>query len=304
MQKIVLLLILGVSAPLAAQDPIPDTTEAWRYFPLEVGNIWEYTNDTAFPEAAYRQETSIERDTVIDNTQYFIADNVWYNSDGTVNGSRRDVLRFDSLAAQVVVLYESEELLFAPYSCSFDAPFPPVGEQLQCGPGPFELVTGIGYDTFVWIGEDALTTAVKRYKKGDWAEIRYAAGVGYIGESGCGGWCYEWSLTYAEISGEVYGEQHVANEHAVPSRPSDISLSVSPNPFSSNAVLSIASASSRNYTVEVFDLLGRRVYSEEHVAGVGETALNLDGTDWPRGLYLVRVTTAIGQTSTTRIARQ
>ena len=52
MRWFALLLIFGVCAPLAAQDPIPDTTEVWRYFPLEIGNVWEYRQfDRALKEA-------------------------------------------------------------------------------------------------------------------------------------------------------------------------------------------------------------------------------------------------------------
>ncbi len=35
------LLLIGAT-PLRAQEPVPDTTDWRTYFPLEVGNEWQY----------------------------------------------------------------------------------------------------------------------------------------------------------------------------------------------------------------------------------------------------------------------
>ena len=56
--------------------------------------------------------------------------------------------------------------------------------------------------------------------------------------------------------------------------------------------------------VEGCDVVGGRGETEENVGGTGETTLDQDGADGPRGLYRVRGTTADGKVVTARIERQ
>ena len=306
MRWFALLLIFCVCVPLAAQDPIPDTTEVWRYFPLEIGNVWEYRDFDYFELSLYYLERIVvKRDTFIGEMRYFISNRTAYDDEGTVLSNFERVLRYDSVAAQIVRFDGVEEWPYAPTGCSFDVPFPPEGEQLECGPKPFRFVLGIGYNVPVQIGSDVVITAVKQYSFEIWTELRYASGIGHIGYEGCAAWCWDVRLTYANISGVEYGEPNpVANEQEMPGQEPSFAPRVYPNPAQGSIAIALVLDGHQPVSVEVFDLLGRRVYSEEHVAGARETAIHLDGSDWPRGLYLVRVTTADGQVATTRITRQ
>ena len=63
-----------------------------------------------------------------------------------------------------------------------------------------------------------------------------------------------------------------------------------PNPFSSVATFSVALNQAQRISVSVFDLLGRQVSQVfDGMLAATEQQFTLDGTDWPNGVYLLKV---------------
>jgi hypothetical protein len=95
------LLLLGLFAlpfaPCLAAQAIPDTTAPWRYYPLHVGDAWEYS---VGPEhRVMRRE--IERDTLIQGRRYAITRDVTYDAEGDVLQDLSYPVRFDTLTSEV-----------------------------------------------------------------------------------------------------------------------------------------------------------------------------------------------------------
>jgi hypothetical protein len=157
----------------------------------------------------------------------------------------------------------------------------------------------------VIVGGDTVTTALKAYTyfTGTVVETRYAAGLGllyYVSEE-LGS--FERALRYVRVGGVEYGEHIPLAGEPPAGRPATLTLTTHPNPFLDRVTLDLTVPSPQAVTVEVFDVLGRRVYAEEHaVSRVARLAL--DGRAWAPGVYVVRATAGDGQSAFTRIVRR
>ena len=301
MRWFALLLIFCVCVPLAAQDPIPDTLDFRLYYPLEVGNVWEYTV-VYFGQSTFNSKREIVNDTLIEGREYFIErrSRSERGSPWEVNGDL--LLRYDDTTTRLYRWnseFDTDEI----HTCPLGADF---GTVVDCSDmGSEETVYG-GYGGTV--GFNVGSTTVEATKT--FAGIadppgfpEFAAGIGdYFLQIDIGFSRRE--IEYARISGVEYGVPiPVGTEAEVPDH-SELSISVYPNPGSGSFVVAIALRDPQPASIHVFDLLGRRVYSEERFTSAGATQLQLDGSNWPRGLYLFRVTTADGQMAAIRITRQ
>ncbi len=108
------------------------------------------------------------------------------------------------------------------------------------------------------------------------------------------------TLAYAEVGGQVYGENPVAEE-AHPGFEDASTVTVTPNPSRGVIALRLALPRPGAARVEVFDALGRRVHVVDLPAGLSD--LRLDAADWRPGVYVARVTTASGQVAMARFVR-
>ena len=307
MRWFALLLILCVCTPLAAQDPIPDTTEAWRYFPLGIGDVREYevfimNAPPCLPGCFHYWRRTVVGDSTIDGTTYRHIVREEFDSNREPFNTRNEFYRIDTTAAEIYWSFNA-----VPYGgtiCGLDAPFPPPKSEIECDGGMLFSVTGVGYAQEIQIGTDVVTTAVKKFSR-FFESFTYAADIGLINQAYDEGSTFDYTLTYANVGGVEYGTPFPVNIGSGEPGPPGFELSVIyPNPTTDGFSIAFFSDRTRHTKIEAFDLLGRRVYSGEHIAGAGQTTLNLDGSDWSRGLYLIRVTTADGQTATARIVRQ
>jgi hypothetical protein len=290
--------LLLLAAPALAQDPIPDTTAAWRYYPLEIGNVWDYLYRPTIGPVTYSR-VSIERDTLIAGERYFVQRTTEYDDDLTIRDSYTSMLRFDTTAANVV--YPDDTPLFP---CRLDMPFPsfPGGEPIDCGDHAF--VEGIGPEVEISIGFPLNTVTVVTAAKQIYqypGGVLLAANIGFVEVYTCE-FCGDSYLLYARVSGMEYGEPlALASEPTTPeARPA---LSIYPNPTRGVATLTLAVPTPQMLTVEVFDTLGRRVHREGRAAS-GPTSISLDGRAWAPGVYVVRVTGEGGAQATARLVRQ
>lgn len=321
MRPVLLLAALVFALPAQAQAPLvanapapaaaflraggaePDTTEAWRYFPLAVGNAWEYYN---YFTGERRRVDVYGTETYNDRT-YFSTVSVRYDGDGAARGGDPPgrALRYDTTAAAVwfYVHETGGEFPLFEASCPLDAPF---GGEVDCYLGGEEFAVGGGYDGLLAFGEplpgtgeDTVRTAVKTYgytDPGIFYDLRYAADLGlvyyddeYVREG----------VYYARVDGMEHGVSvlppfTVDVEAGTPEATAGITA-LYPNPVRARLTLSFNTETSAPVVVEIVDVLGRVVLRRTEAGfGAGAHTLPLDVSALAGGVYFARVQTGSG----------
>jgi len=115
----------------------------------------------------------------------------------------------------------------------------------------------------------------------------YDAGVHLLGPTADGNHPYvDNSLLWVEVNPlEIPGTTGTFT----PKKP-ELVLSITPNPASSNALLTTNFSGNEDVMVEVIDLMGRRVYQSNTRAAAGRQVLSLPVQNLLAGTYWVRVT--------------
>lgn len=286
------LLLLGflIAASASAQVGQPDTTDWRSYYPLEVGNEWQY-HYTGFglPDADYRNR--IVADTLIGDVSYFIMERC---SDDFFVGleCRINYLRYNEERAGISgwspTVGAYDDWGFPP--CRFDAPFQTEINTKTCTVGPNGMILADGfYESSTSVGSTAFTGTEKWFDS-LFGWIRYLSGVGMFewwGEGDNG----DVELVFLRLDGVSYGTPvlTVGTEAAVPGRPSGVE--VSPNPVRDTATLRFTLDTPQDVTLEVFSVLGRRIRVEPLGAlGVGEQVIRFEPGGLPSGAYRLRLT--------------
>ena len=206
-----LTLILLAPNILLAQ-PIPDTLNWHRYYPLTVGNVWEY--QVVEGEPLLRRV--IIGDTVVLGREYFLMDETAYDYDYLGGGTELEVffrdtfyVRYDTLGTVVALKDVNSDTSSVPRSeLSYAAPDvyfdlrSAFGDSVRYGERAedFYLVGG-GYDRLVETGfGGAYVAAHKVFQDPLWMES-YATELGFLG----GGNLWGPRITFAKISGAEYG---------------------------------------------------------------------------------------------------
>ena len=302
----------------------PDPTPPHLYYPLAVGNVWEYANIGLLPTVdGWYTRREIPRDTVIDGRRYFVevrtrVDLQWQ---GWTDPSER-LVRYDSASTQVMILSPSGTEW--PLTCRFGADF---GGPVVCGtdpavepPGGSAYVSGglnqtipLGRGDGVTGGLDPDSLAVMAVKEFSFPlsgasfshYAYYAAPIGYAGET-AGSCACSRNLTYARVHLDD-GVYEVGERFAVAAdeRPEAGRLAVSafPTPTAGPLALAVDVPTTGAVTLEAFDALGRHVWRHEVALGVGRQRVEIDAGEWAPGLYVVRVTSG-GETATATVVRR
>ena len=292
---------LGIvaSGSASAQGGGADTTAAWRYYPLEVGNVWEYENPNGpFPSIFYQRR--VVGDTTALGHRYFVMER--RSTSAPAAPPSRSYVRFDTVTATPRSLLvfatgpPSEDVIGCPLDTT-------VGEALDCSDAFGFGTLGSHQVEPVVIGgsraegpADTVRTVVKSYAVGLGFYVVYAADIGIIRQGGEG--ADSW-LTYARIGGVEYGASRFPT--AITTRPrGPVSLRIDPNPARDRAALVLDGHAPGTARVEVVDLLGRRVLAVERPLGAGRQSLALDVGGLAPGAYVVRVE-ARGEVGTARL---
>lgn len=306
--RVVLLLMVfvGFSGILNAQDPVPDTTEAWRYFPLEVGNVWEYSvfvHATPMPPEYGFERRTVVGDSTVEGRVYrkFFVEQ--YDEGGFEIGLHTRVYRLDTLSAEILKpeFGGGERVVFGT-ACGLDAPFPPKGSEIECVSGSY--LTGVGYNQTVDISGDQVILAVKSFYEYPGGNFSFGADIGLIENQGCEGGCWDYDLVYASVDGVEYGTPFpVSVESGLPVSSQLVIDTVYPNPTSGDTSIVLSVDQTQSVRIDVYDLLGRRLHVHEQVITAGRTTVNFESSDWPRGTYIIRAATSGGETATTHVTR-
>lgn len=261
----------------------PDTLDPWRYYPLAIGNAWEYRN-----ENNETMRIDIPRDTIIADLKYFYWQRRWYNEEGQPAwGSVDDYLRYDTTSTYIVTS-GIQEPYFPWIPCRFDAQ---PDATLEC----WGMLAGsVDWMTYEGILEFSDTTVVnvagKRYNTlGMWT---YAADFGEV-------WGWEKdgrpprALTFARIDGQSFGTElypyTVSNESELLLE-SDLTIqALWPNPVRSSISLQLRVPQIGQVHVSVYDLLGREVLAWNGLLATHTETIELHVGTLPPGAYVVRM---------------
>ena len=282
-------------------DPVPDTTAPWRYFPLAVGDAWEYDRyPTGLPHIDLgTRRVDIEKDTLIEGTRYVIHRDRFYDADGELeSGIARTPIRFDTLTATVREAFMGGERIFRETHCPFDLPF---DAEVLCGEFPEPYFTYGGYDEGTLAFPDtSFSVTYKAYSSDLGFVTSYAADYGEFALSFDNGDTH--MLKYMRIGGEEYGAPQfpLPNEPAPPDT-NRLRLEAYPNPFRERLTVAVNGATGGLAEIELIDMLGRTVRRER--LGWGEHTLDLSGEGLAPGVYLVRIRTGTGDTATKKVLK-
>lgn len=295
------LLLLALFPTALQAQPTPDTTD-WRgYYPIQVGNAWEYqTTNPLVTDTTYRLVEMI-RDTTIDGRAYTVERHRLYigSRDQQVPAGYVYV-RYDTTAATVRAIHRLADGTLTPeepyYACDFSAPFDsmiscPMGALAVSGwylPGGAALYT-IGADPIHPTTEKSFFTLGTGH--------RFLHGIGLVSWSGDGDpWTTVWP-SFARVGGIEYGRRVVATT-AEPDfhRPAGLRIAAAyPNPFSEDALIAYETEAPGPLTVTLYDALGRRIHRETLGArGAGKHVYRLTDSGWPAGVYALLLETPAG----------
>lgn len=296
---IILLPLLLASTAHGQDTPVVNDTLDWqRYYPLEVGNTWEYGGLDRFT-------STIVGDTLTNGHRYFIRRDsipavgtlgpfintfyLRYDTTGTV-------LTLPSLEADTVEVtlpvYFNEEG-FQTY-LDLQAAF---GDTLYYGPPDTLYYVSGGYNEALRIGYASVEAdALKCFRLvGTILNDRcYATDIGYV----WGGNLFGSQLEYARVNGVTYGNLKTSVEGGAVV-PEHFSIeAIYPNPFKGRATVTYRLPKPSSIIVEVFNMLGQRIWWEAtSVQASGVVRYELQSREWSAGLYFVRLTTGGGEQS-------
>ena len=265
----------------------PDTTAPWRYYPLAVGNVWEYEGDILY-------RVSIPRDTTMNGRTYYATETAFADESGLLSSPVTRFIRYDSTAHVTKELFRTGpggEFVegAGQLSCPFDAPFDMVIS--IDGTGKCE-VSG-GYDVEVVFEReepgtvaDTVRTSVKQFRQFPAFTTRFAAGIGLVyaeGESN------SQTLQYYRVDGVERGVSRFSTLNAPTPPLAGASLTIGPNPTGGAATVRLSLPAPADVRVAVYDVLGRRVATLASGAlGAGAHALPFDAAPLAPGVYVVR----------------
>lgn len=210
-------ILVSPRVAFSQSETIPDTLD-WRlYFPLQVGNIWEYSNDS-FPQTYLSTygRSEIVGETVINDQQYFVLEGKAYNLDLELIGEGSIYLRYDT-TAQAVMQLTTTGCCPGEYSyqgaCNLNAPFPALNNSISytCPNGEGSLNLSGGYvNKLFQIGSDTVRVPAEKHFNFGGPGVTFLYGIGNPGGTSEGGYSST-SLIYLKVDDQEYGVSQVAS---------------------------------------------------------------------------------------------
>lgn len=290
---------LALGGPALAQAP-QDTLDWQRYYPLAVGNAWEYHDAEIHGDLTRHVLVS---DTTAGTHHYFrrTTHHELHTLTDTLRWASHDLVRYDT-AGVVVAVASVEADTVAVDPCHVGDYFMrdlrlAFGARTACpGVEADSVVVEGAYDTsWTLDGVPIAVAAVKEYVVDGLIFSEFVADIGPVGAGNLWGP----RLHYARVGGVEYGSpilMAVAAE-PTPSRPDDLSLRVIQNPVRAWASFEVRASRSERGRIEVFDLSGRRVHAMPVELAPGWRRVEIPTASLAAGTYVARVSTAEGGAS-------
>ena len=300
MRAISTFILILLTPTLSFCQVINDSLDWHRYFPLEVGNEWQYIDAESGPASRF----IIRKDTLVEGRHYFIGRETFFAPDGssqTFHPSRDIFLRYDT--SGVVVEFDNPDADTGYIPIVFKRgleSFPVVdlrsdfGSTVDHPDGLSDPINVTGeYETSLGLGQPEITVAaIKDFSSFVWF-WSFAADVGFLG----GGNLWGPRIRYARVSGVEYGTVLVSVEKVSNREQSSAEVSVYPNPATSDLNISIRADSCDRCSIIISDTIGRHVSTYPvHSVGV-VTIVHIDVSSLVPGLYFVRVKGMLGRLS-------
>ena len=309
-----LLSLLGVDSARAQEV---DTT---RFWPLDIGNRWEYTYaEQHWPAGADPADPVVKGYVISEITR-----------DTLINAERHVI--FSQQRYSLLNVPDLNPVLESEYSCALRVlddgiiEFAPDDEEGKCRRWDvldYQLslpLTNFEREIRVNINPDRVPYEVKiggiEYAfeatgwrisggaMGEYQEVRYAIDLGLFEwlhinppRLALNGWIYSYKLTFAQIRDESFGtERLVGIESDGELAPLQFSMDdVYPNPAVTHIHTRIRGAVQGTGLIEILDMNGRLVDSKKIYLQHPLTQITSYITDYPAGVYLLRVMVAGGQ---------
>lgn len=293
-----LTLLSGLTAAAAAQEPmvvandasaldvpewlrsgevIQDTISPWRWYPLAVGNAWEYSS-----QDGQVMRIDIRRDSVINGHTYYNWHRMWYAASGEPQpwSAINEYIRFDTTSSSI-------RPGFPWIPCPFDGQ---PGEIIECPGAGNGMVTFMTYDGILVFSDTTITDVpVKEYDTIG-GIYRYGADFGEVW-----GWRKDGfparGLTFARIDGREFGtELFPLSDHGPPLSPSGSGeITLWPNPTTGILYVRLAMPAPGPLRLTIYDMLGRLVFTEHAFVSGTQSYLELDVSAFSLGHYTVYV---------------
>lgn len=278
----VCVILLFVGHAYGQDASIPDTLD-WRgYYPLEIGNMWEWKTEIL---VAYQglDAREIIGDTLIGGISYFVeaAYGEAFDPLNGVDRSGRDTVfvRYDTSQKRVVV-YDRDEQAEYPRTCDLSTAFESI---IMCDGWGEMMVDGNYAEAFgtINIGIDAPFRALKEFYNLGGGE-NFFHGIGRLPGVGDGaqGTIY---FTYVRIGGTEYGTPVVTLPVEKPEVLPEEMMTLYPNPV--RDVLIVETKRAALLSLGVYDGLGRLVMQQ----ACFEWMCSLDVRQLQAGVHFLRV---------------
>jgi hypothetical protein len=295
-QLVAYLFAVILMAPAQGQDGvIPDTLD-WRgYYPLQIGNAWEWRTEQmyAYERIDWRE---IVGDTLIADTTYFVQETSFWEIDHNREGSEQAgawsvLLRYEDTRHRVVGrMSDGSE---HPFSCDLSADFGATGHfcdewtQVVRSDWPEEGSSILGRHVpaaksfWAWQGFGPTAT--------------YYHGIGPIPHPGDGN-TGSILFTYLKLGGVEYGRRSMNSEDDDRELSDGQRIPLYPNPTSDGFTLEIPGPIGRG-TIDIYDGTGRIVSRKDCAAA----RCWIDTSGLPAGGYFVRTHSRSGQPFITHV---
>lgn len=273
---------LAVSPSQAQPDLRPDTTD-WRgYYPLEVGNVWEWRTSllVAFEQLDLRE---IIGDTLVDGQRYFVqASYTSVVSHGNPAEIVLDTLwvRYDSTATRIVARSPQSVEEWA-YTCDLATDF---GATIPCemfGEADIHGGPAAGAELATWDGAAVPFLISKSYCNPGYC-LMYYHGIGPLPGVGDGD-AGTIAFTYLRIGGVEYESRAIRVDVEAEPQRRPARVSVYPNPAHQRVWIDSVGMGSK---ITLFDAVGRSMGAATTCAA---TPCGVDVSTFPAGRYMVRV---------------
>jgi len=270
---------LMAGGTVAAQ--VPDSIlQALNYFPLQVGNRWQYRYGS--PDLSYVETRTVTGEATMANGRRYAV----VKSMNSIGGASTDYLRPDSSDG---VIYRYDPF----YAGQFGFPdgeiprFMPVTSagSREVEAGLLRLAcSGIGTTELLGV---SVSTNWCNWTHGYWHEFHYLGdGIGpYSILTSVEGEAWAHDLVWYDVNGQTAGT-YVGIERDLPE--SDEVATVYPNPAEDHVTLRIPSGAPGPVNTSLYDRIGRRVLSLQVDRPTLESELVLDVSRLPPGVYLGR----------------
>lgn len=320
MKWLVGLILLWVLYPCYTQAqlvPVPDTTDWREYYPLQIGNAWEYKYGNEiwgeYPEGYQRRE--IIGDTLIGQERYFLHQVTFYDAAFAPFRSSIDYLRYDTTHTAIVALVQEDSVAQEqPWpdpnlACDLSADFFSEFACYNC-PHCSDVTVYGDYDEHIIFSVGELeSTIVKMFThRGSGFGVGFVHGIGAEIIDADFEWGYRNDLIFVRLGGEEYGFSEVATtvERDKGALPQSLSIvSIFPNPLRAKATVEYELSSPQEVSLQVYNLIGQQVQNLElGWRTVGVHRAEIETYNLSSGVYLLRILSNTGSHVATQVLLQ